>query len=107
MYLRGLILSAILLAASSAVRAEDKDPKANHEPEFGGNCAMSASLGAKRPTSCAVVWISPADKLYCFSSEQAKQAFMRDPEGNERKAQAFYKDPDLFERLRKQQRPEG
>ena len=107
MYLRGLILSAILLAASSAVRSEDKDPKAHHDPEFGGNCAMSASLGAKRPTSCAVVWISPADKLYCFSSEQAKQAFMRDPEGNERKAQAFYKDPDLFERLRKQQRPEG
>jgi hypothetical protein len=107
MYLRGLILSAILLAASSAVCAEDKDPKASHEPEFGGNCAMSASLGAKRPTSCAVVWISPADKLYCFSSEQAKQAFMRDPEGNERKAQAFYKDPDLFERLKKQQRPEG
>jgi hypothetical protein len=86
---------------------EDKDPKANHEPEFGGNCAMSASLGAKRPTSCSVVWISPADKLYCFSSEQAKQAFMRDPEGNERKAQAYYKDPDLFERLKKQQRPEG
>jgi hypothetical protein len=107
MYLRGLILSAVLLAASSAVRAADQDPKANHEPEFGGNCAMSASLGAKRPTSCSVVWISPADKLYCFSSEQAKQAFMRDPEGNERKAQAFYKDPDLFERLKKQQRPEG
>jgi len=104
MYFRGLICSAILLASVSVARAED--PKANHDPEFGGNCAMSASMGVKRPTSCAVVWISPQDKLYCFSSEQAKQAFMRDPEGNERKAQAFYKDPDLYERLKKQQ-PEG
>jgi hypothetical protein len=107
MHLRGLICGTLLLAASTMAFGEDKDPKANHEPEFGGNCAMSASLGAKRPTSCSVVWISPADKLYCFSSEQAKQAFMRDPEGNERKAQAYYKDPDLFERLKKQQRPEG
>lgn len=106
MHLRTLICAAILLAGSSIARAEDQDPKANHEPEFGGNCAMSASMGAKRPTSCSVVWISPQDKLYCFSSEQAKQAFMRDPDGNERKAQAFFKDPDLWERLKKQQ-PEG
>jgi hypothetical protein len=101
---RILMGAALLLALSGPARAED--PKANHEPEFGGQCAMSASLGVKRPTSCAVVWISPQDKLYCFSSEQAKQAFMRDPDGNERKAQAFFKDPDLFERLKKQQ-PEG
>jgi len=92
------------LLAFAAAHAED--PKANHEPEFGGQCAMSASLGIKRPTSCAVVWISPQDKLYCFSNEQAKAAFMRDPEANERKAQAFFKDPDLYERLKKQQ-PQG
>ena len=106
MHLRTLICSAFFLAGAGAALAQDQDPKATHQPEFGGNCAMSASLGAKRPTSCSVVWISPADKLYCFSNEQAKQAFMRDPEGNERKAQAFWKDPDLWERLKKQQ-PEG
>jgi hypothetical protein len=99
-----LVLVA-LLAGSAAARADD--PKAGHEPEFGGQCAMSASLGVKRPTSCAVVWISPSDKLYCFSNEQAKQAFMRDPDGNERKAQAFFKDPALFERLLKKNPPEG
>jgi hypothetical protein len=53
-----------------------------------------------------VVWISPADKLYSFSSEKAKQAFMRDPEGNERKAQAFWKDPELWEKILKE-KPEG
>ena len=50
---------------------------------------MSAANGNSLPTSCSVVWISPPDKLYCFSSEKAKQAFMRDPRGNERRAQAF------------------
>ena len=58
------LLFIALLACASVARADD--PKAGHDPEFGGNCAMSASLGVKRPTSCAVVWISPADKLYCF-----------------------------------------
>jgi hypothetical protein len=52
------------------------------------------------------VWISPEDKLYCFSNESAKQAFMRDAGGNERKAQAFFKDPDLWKKL-KLQSPEG
>ena len=99
-----ITLCFVALLSLSAARAED--PKSHHEPEFGGQCAMSASLGVKRPTSCAVVWISPQDKLYCFSDEQAKAAFMRDPEGNERRAQAFYKDPDLFERLKKQ-KPQG
>jgi hypothetical protein len=99
------LLFIALLACASVARADD--PKAGHDPEFGGNCSMSASLGVKRPTSCAVVWISPADKLYCFSNEQAKQAFMKDAEGNERKAQAFYKDPALFERLLKKNAPEG
>jgi hypothetical protein len=106
MHFRSLICSVFLLASSGFALAADPDPKANHTPEFGGQCAMSASMGAHRPTSCSVVWISPEDKLYCFSSEQAKQAFMRDAPGNERKAQAFFKDPDLFERLKKAQ-PEG
>jgi len=106
MHLRTLIFSAFLTLGSWAALADDPDPKANHTPEFGGQCAMSAAVGAHRPTSCTVVWISPEDKLYCFSNEQAKQAFMRDAPGNERKAQAFFKDPDLFERLKKAQ-PEG
>jgi hypothetical protein len=91
---------AALAALSAAAWADDP------EPEFGGNCAMSAAMGTKRPTSCAVVWISPEDKLYCFSNEDAKAYFMKDPQGNERKAQAFMKDPSLWEKLKKQS-PEG
>lgn len=87
---------AVLLAAVSGAFAA--------EPELDGNCAMSAAMGSKLPTSCSVVWISPQDKLYCFSSEAAKQAFMRDPAGNELRAQNFWKDPNILDKLK---RPEG
>lgn len=95
--LKCIALAGLLAAAAPAFAAD---------PEHEGECAMSAALGNHRPTSCSVVWISPADKLYCFSNEAAKQAFMKDPEGNERKAQAFWKDPSLWEKLQKSQ-PEG
>ena len=81
-------------------------PALAQEPEGGGQCAMSASMGHSLPTACSVVWISPADKLYCFSNEQAKEMFMRDPEGNERRAQAFWKDPSILEKLLKE-KPQG
>jgi hypothetical protein len=61
-------LAGMLLAAGLAI---------GQDPEFEGHCAMSAALGNKLPTSCGVVWISPqTNKLYCFSSDAAKAAFL-------------------------------
>jgi hypothetical protein len=91
------VVFAVLLASATCVTA------AEPEPEGGGHCAMSAANGTSLPTSCSVVWISPQDKLYCFSSEGAKRAFLQDPEKNERRAQAFFKDPSLWERLKKEE----
>lgn len=92
-------LAGMLLAAGLAI---------GQEPEFEGNCAMSAALGNRLPTSCGVVWISPqTNKLYCFSSEAAKAAFMRDPQANEKSAQAFWKDPSFWEKLQKERGDEG
>lgn len=90
-----ITIAAVALALSAVVSAQ--------EPEFDGNCAMSAALGNKLPTSCSVVWISPqTNKLYCFSSEAAKTAFMRDPQANETSAQAFWKDPTYWEKLQRE-----
>ncbi|HTS52541.1 MAG TPA: hypothetical protein VMH26_04640 [Burkholderiales bacterium] len=91
------IVFAALLASTTWAQAADP------EAEGGGRCAMSASLGNSLPTSCSVVWISPQDKLYCFSSERAKRLFLQDPETNERRAQAFFKDPTLWEKLKKEE----
>lgn len=103
MSMRGTLVAAALFAVSSAALPE--------EPELDGNCAMSAAMGAKLPTSCSVVWISPqTNKLYCFSSEGAKTAFIKDPAGNEQRAQAFWKDPAFWEKLEKERAsssPEG
>ena len=94
------VIAAALLATGAAAMAQ--------EPEFEGHCAMSAALGNKLPTSCSVVWISPqTNKLYCFSSEAAKAAFMRDPQANENSAQAFWKDPSFWEKLKKERGDEG
>jgi hypothetical protein len=92
-----ILLLALSFGAASALAGG---------PEFDGNCAMSVSMGARLPTDCSVVWISPEDRLYCFSSEQAKAAFMRDPVSNEQRAQSNWKDPKFWERL-KQSQPEG
>jgi hypothetical protein len=91
-----MALAALLASATWAIAA---DP----EPEGGGHCAMSAANGTTLPTSCSVVWISPQDKLYCFSSEAAKRVFLQDPELNERRAQAFFKNPSLWEKLKKEE----
>ena len=100
--MRALVAAALFAASFAALAVE---------PELDGNCAMSAAMGAKLPTSCSVVWISPqTGKLYCFSSEGAKTAFIKDPAGNEQRAQAFWKDPAFWEKLQKERAsgpPEG
>lgn len=97
------VVGASIAAVAASAWAEDPERK----PELDGNCAMSAAMGSKLPTTCSVVWISPQDKLYCFSNERAKATFMQDPEGNERRAQTFWKDPTLWDKIKKQQHPEG
>lgn len=93
-------IAVFLLTLSGALCAQ--------EPEFDGDCAMSAALGHTLPTSCSVVWISPqTNKLYCFSSETAKAAFIADPKANERSAQAFWKDPTFWEKLQKERGNDG
>lgn len=95
---RSAALLVLSLSAAAAVSAD---------PEFEGHCAMSVSVGTRLPTDCSVVWISPEDKLYCFSSEQAKAAFMRDPRTNEQRAQANWKDPKFWEERRRDLEEKG
>jgi hypothetical protein len=97
-------LCAVLIAIAMPAAAEDK-------PEFDGNCAMSVAHGNSLPTDCSVVWISPkSGRLYCFSSEDAKLAFVSNASGNEDRAQASWKDPSFWEKLQRERgdaSPEG
>jgi len=73
------------------------------EAQFDGNCAMSAALGRKDPTDCSVFWISPEDKLYCFSSLQAKSMFLQNADRNEKLAKAFWEDPAYWEKRKREE----
>jgi hypothetical protein len=103
-------MSPAIRLAFAAVLAWSTHAAAQTEPEFHGNCAMSAALGNKLPTDCSVVWISPkSNRLYCFSSEAAKTAFLRNATRNEESAQAFWQDPAFWEKLQQERdnEPEG
>jgi YHS domain-containing protein len=52
-------------------------------------CTEGLALGKDVPTDCSVN-ATIKGKTYCFGSEDAKAAFMKDPEGNLAKAQSYY-----------------
>ena len=79
------LAGAIMIASDSAALA------AGDLGEFGYNCAFGLTQGVKKFTDCSVLE-KINGKLYCFSKQSAKEAFMKDPEGNVAKAEAFYND---------------
>jgi len=94
-----IVLAGLLAIWTFALAQTHQHPEA----EFDGNCALSASLGNKLPTDCSVVWISPkSNRLYCFSSENAKQIFVRKASQNEELAQAFWQNPAFWEKLQEE-----
>ena len=86
-----VLVFALLLSLFADVYAAD--------PEFGGQCAMGLAQGAKHQTDCSVLWLGPDEKIYCFVSQQAKQAFLQAPKENLKRAQAFWEDPENLKRL--------
>ncbi|MGE3528983.1 MAG: hypothetical protein AB7G54_06100 [Methyloceanibacter sp.] len=57
--------------------------------EFDDQCAMGLASGQTVKTDCAVNWTDEDGHVYCFSSESSKEAFLKDPAGNIKKAKEF------------------
>jgi YHS domain-containing protein len=57
--------------------------------EFNNLCAQGLATGQKIETDCSIN-AQVDGKTYCFGSEDAKAAFMKDPQGNVAKAQQTY-----------------
>src|SRR5215471_9361255 len=57
--------------------------------EFDNQCAMGLSEGQSVKTDCSVNWTDKDGHIYCFSSDASKEAFLKDPEGNLKKAKEF------------------
>jgi YHS domain-containing protein len=57
--------------------------------EFDNMCTQGLATGQDVQTDCSVN-ATIEGKTYCFGNEEAKEAFMKDPESNLAKAQAYY-----------------
>ena len=58
--------------------------------EFGNECSWGLANNKNVATDCSVN-SSIAGKTYCFSSQDAKSNFMKNPTANLAKAESFYK----------------
>ena len=84
--MRNLVAAFVLaLAALSASAAEEKS-------QFGATCAYGLSeYGVEVQTDCKINWQDPATgKTYCFSKEEAKGEFLKNPKANIAKAEVAY-----------------
>lgn len=80
MRLTRIILGAGLLALSASAFAG----------EFGNECAWGLANSKHVKTECKVNAVREDGKTYCFSSDKAMEAFMKDVPGNIKKAQETF-----------------
>lgn len=80
--LLALPLAGLLMSLPAFARAA--------EPEFGGYCAEGLAQNMRIKTDCSVNWTGKDGKLYCFSSPGSRALFLKDPDGNLKKAVENY-----------------
>src|SRR5581483_9140639 len=87
------LLSLGLPSPAPAADPTPANPSATPAPvkgEFDDYCAMGLAEGQTAKTDCSVNWIDSDGRVYCFSSEASKAAFLKDPAGNLQKAREFF-----------------
>jgi YHS domain-containing protein len=70
-------------------------PAGASKGEFDNSCAMGMAEGQTVKTDCSVNWTADDGKVYCFSSEASKEAFLKNPTENIQKAKEFFLAKDL------------
>src|SRR5271169_3673214 len=96
------IAVALCFAAAAPAAAADQPspsgPAATPAPakgEFDNSCTMGLASGQVVKTDCSINWTAPDGKVYCFSGEASKEAFLKNPTENIQKAREFYIAKDL------------
>ena len=90
---RATAAAAALCFAVSAPATAGDQPPTNASPakgEFDNSSAMDLASGQLVKTDCSVNWTAPDGKIYCFSTEGSKQAFLKNPDENIQKAREFF-----------------
>ncbi len=80
-YIAAIVLALASLTASAAA-----------EKPLGVTCAYGLSeFGVEVKTDCKINWQDPqTGQTFCFSKEEAKLEFLKNPESNIKKAQATF-----------------
>jgi YHS domain-containing protein len=81
-YISSALAGALVLGLATATLAATTG-------EFDNMCTQGLAMGKDVQTDCSVN-ATIKGKTYCFGNEDAKAAFMKDPEGNLAKAQTYY-----------------
>src|SRR6266508_3075603 len=87
------IAAALCFSIAVQAPAADQSPAnpaaAPVKGEFDNSCTMGLASGQTVKTDCSVNWTDADGHIYCFSSEDSKAAFLKDPAGNLQKAREF------------------
>jgi YHS domain-containing protein len=95
MHMRSICTAALLgtwliAAVGTSNRAYAADPALpTSQAQFGGQCVEALAAGQHVMTSCAVTWTDKDGKTYCFSNEDAKKSFLKDPTEKLQRAREF------------------
>jgi YHS domain-containing protein len=91
------IAAALSFAAAAPSAAADQPSPSAPAPaaaaakgEFDDSCTMGLAEGHTVKTDCSVNWTAEDGKVYCFSTEASKEAFLKNPTENIQKAREFY-----------------
>jgi YHS domain-containing protein len=100
--LTSLLAAGLLACSMSAIAADERGSDsagANHgsvvrdgtaNGEFGNECAWGLANDKHVKTDCKVNMTGENGKTYCFSSDKAMTAYMKNPSVNLSKASKFY-----------------
>jgi len=84
------IVAGAALALGVALGATTGSPVSAAGGAFDNYCAMGLASKQQVKTDCSINWIGPDNKLYCFSADASKEAFLKDPESNISRAEAYF-----------------
>ncbi|MEM8643784.1 MAG: hypothetical protein AAGF09_02695 [Pseudomonadota bacterium] len=83
------VLLACIVSMGFPTFAAAMEAHGDSDADFGESCAMGLADGQMVKTDCSVSWTGEDGKVYCFSSENSKNAFLKDPEANLNRAKKF------------------
>jgi YHS domain-containing protein len=86
---RAALLAGLLASLPPGSASAADGPLPASPVQFGGQCAEGLASGRHVMTNCAVTWTDKDGKVYCFSSDGARKAFLENPSANLQKARDF------------------